>query len=249
MNCRDVEKFVHAYVDNEFGAEDQIAFCAHLQVCSACRRVVRFEEQFRRRLQECYGDERHPVPEPLRSNISQALLEEERRSRPSRRSLSWVIAPAAVAMAAAVVVFLARDTEFSSLAEQAVLTHRQQLPMDVRGKSNEEVRAFFRDKLPFAVHPPRLAGAQLVGARLTDLQGQRAACLTYQLGDQRVSLFVVDPESVPSGGRVTRVGQRDVHWRDQRGYNVALYKARGGTYALTSDMEPNRLVRLISTSD
>ena len=47
MQCQDMEKFIHVYLDREFAEEDRADYERHLSECSACRRLARFEQRFK----------------------------------------------------------------------------------------------------------------------------------------------------------------------------------------------------------
>jgi anti-sigma factor RsiW len=244
MNCSDVEKFAHAYVDGEFADEERGAFSAHLEVCAKCRRAVRFVGSFSKRLKDSWTVERAPAS--LLGRVQNAIDEEEQRQRPSLKWWSLRLAPvAAMAAVALFFIFPGEQGGASSLAEQTVYWHRQNtLPLDVQAGNPDKVRAFFADKVPFAVHPPRLGipGAKLVGARLTNLREHRAAYLVYQVGKERISVFVVDPKVV----RALAEEGGNIRWRGHHGYNVGFTRSRGAGYAVASEMDPQRLIRLIS---
>lgn len=245
MDCRDVDKFVHAYLDGEFMEDDRVAFAAHVESCTRCRRLVRFEEGFKQRLRGCDLSERAPTR--LQARIQSALDQEPAPAASGAvvswwRRPVWVALPAAAA-AAVLVVMLVSPRDPTAVAEQSVQWHRTQLPMDVQGQREEEVKRFFRDKVPFAVKFPRFRDpkAKLVGARLTNLREHQAVCLTYLVEGQRVSVFVVDPRALSDVG-----ARRQPTWRGVRGYNVGMFVSGGTGYTVTSEMDRKNLVRLIS---
>ncbi|MCC6748980.1 MAG: hypothetical protein IT371_15075 [Deltaproteobacteria bacterium] len=254
MDCQELQKFIHAYLDGEFAEEDRVAYAAHLHSCCRCRGIARFEERFRARLKEQQGGGVQASPE-LRARVCRALQAEEHGGEHwARRSLR-VIIPAAAAAALVTGVVLSRRVDLSqvdalaSLAEESVQWHRQEVPFDVVGSSMESVRRFFSNKVPFAIRPPTFGEPEvkLVGARLSNLREHRAAYLAYLVGRNRVSVFIVDQGALPqAGGQVMRLGTRDVQWHPVRGYNVAMFVDGGTGYAVASDMERHRLVRLIA---
>ncbi|PID39523.1 MAG: hypothetical protein CSA65_05610 [Proteobacteria bacterium] len=250
MDCQEVHKFVHPYLDGEFVEDDRVAFAAHLSGCERCRRVVRFEEQFKEKLRAS-ATPLPAAPGRLRARVGSLLAEEGAREEKRRRRRWTLRLVPALAMAAALAIALGVTLRKAGappaeqqLAEQSVRWHRTALPLDVTDSRGGKIQQFFRDKVPFAVRLPRLRNkdAHLVGARLTQLRGQQAVYLTYQVGGQRVSFFVVDPHTLPSR-------QRQPRWRGVQGYNVGTYVSGGTGYAVTSEMDRRRLVRLISHRD
>jgi mycothiol system anti-sigma-R factor len=256
MNCADVQKFIHAYLDGEFDEREWAALSAHLDLCASCRRMAEFEERFRQTLKASM--EPTPAPPALRDRVQEALRGQRREAPEARRRWArrwaWRLIPAAAAAGIIITVSLSRERELSpaaslaSLADSSINWHRQHLPMDVTGPSVERVEQFFSDKVPFAVRPPAFEarGVQLVGARLTNLREHQAVTLTYQVHGRRVSVFIFDSQVVPHGVPATRVGKRNVFLDRRRGYNIAMYTSGGTGYAVTSDMDPKGLVQLIS---
>jgi len=247
MDCQEVQKFIHAYVDGEFDEREWAALRAHLEVCSSCDRMARFEERFRAGLRQALRPA--AAPDGLRARVAAALDQAELPASWQRR---WALRllPAAAAVALALGVGLSqRREEVSPIAEQSIELHRLQLPMDVSSPRPEQIQSFFSDKVPFAVRVPRMGRAKLVGARLASLRDHRAVYLNYRVGDRRISVFLVDPDALPSGGQVVRVGDRDLHLQGVRGYNVLTYTSGGMGYAVASDMDPRGMVQLIDHSE
>jgi anti-sigma factor (TIGR02949 family) len=249
MNCPDVQRFISAFVDGELVDEERGAFEEHLAVCARCRRIAGFESAFRQRLRD--NVERVAAPPHLRARLRQQLDASDRRRR-------WVwglrLVPAAAAVAALVLWIDARQRrlsaeELSAFAEATVRSHQQALPLDVHSAGEGPIRRFFADKVPFAVRPPRFrrAAAQLVGARLSHLQRHDAAYLSYVVDGERVSVFVLDPRALPdAAAHAVGPGAPSVSWHDARGYRVGIFRAGGAGYAVAGDVDPSRLVRLIS---
>ena len=248
MDCQETQKFIHAYLDGEFDEHDRVAMSAHLEGCEGCRKTARMDGAFRRTLKDLH----QPVTAPprLRAAVCQRLDAEDQASR--RKQLRrWVLLPAAAAalvLVAAQVSWRLLPAAAPNLAEESISWHRQSLPMDVTGPSAAPVRQFFSNKVPFAVRPPRLGNprARLVGARLSSLGPRRAAYLVYTVNGQRVSVFITDPATITATGNEIRSGDRKMYHQGVRGYNVLKFVSGGTGYTVTSDMAPDRLVRLVS---
>lgn len=254
MDCQETRKFLQAYLDGEFDDKESALISAHLTECQQCRELAGFEKHFRARLRASAPMVTAPV----------SLVARVRQARPGRSlneswSSRWVwrLIPAAAAVILILAVGVSRQLELApqySLAEQSVQWHRQQLPMDVAGPSFDAVRQYFSDKVPFAVHPPRFneqlakqpLKTNLVGARLSHLREHRAAYLTYQVGGQRVSVFIFDPQTMPLRGQIKHVAGRDIYWQGLHGYNVAMFEDEGLGFAVASDMDTEHLVQLLS---
>ena len=254
MDCLDAKKFIQTYLDGELVEDERVEVATHLASCGSCQAVARLEQGFKARIAACNAD--IAAPQRLRARLGASLdgvdreLEQQHLVAQRRRRWAWRLAPiAAVAGFTAVAVGVQpRGEERDAVAEQTVSWHRARLPLDVKGSETEAIRTFFRDKVPFAVRLPRFAHAkhaQLVGARLTNLAGQRAVALTYHVDGERVSVFVVDPRAI-GARQVSEPKGRDIRWRGVRGYTVGTFVSGGTGYAITSEMDRQNLVRLVS---
>ena len=248
MDCKEIQKFIHAFLDGEFGQQERALVEAHLGSCERCRRQAQIEERFRQSLRQAH----HPVQAPprLRQRVQRGLAAEDQRRR-RRVLLRWVAAPAAAA--ALLLVGVSASVKWygpglPSLAEESISWHRQRVPMDVSGPKPAPVRRYFSNKVPFAVRPPTFQDprAKLVGARLSNLGPRRAAYLVYRVNGRRVSVFITDPAAIPSTGNAIQVGNRRMHMQGRQGYNVLTYVSGGTGYTVTSDMDQDSMVRLIS---
>ena len=248
MDCQETQKFIHAYLDGEFDEHERVSVTAHLEGCERCRKTARLQGSFRRALKELH----RPVSAPprLRARVRQCLVAED-RTRQRKKILRWVLVPAAAAAMVVGVVQVSwsimRKAE-PNLAEESISRHRQGLPMDVTGPNSTPVKRFFSNKVPFAVRPPKLDNprARLVGARLSNLGPSRAAFLVYNVNGRRVSVFITDPNAITSTGNEIRSGNRKMYHQGVRGYNVLKFVSGGTGYTVTSDMDQDRLVRLVS---
>ena len=247
MNCLEVQKFIHAYLDGEFDEREWAAIRSHLDGCAACRRRAEFEERFRQVLKTNLCSSK--APPTLQARVVRALQSVDRQTGSKRRwALRLVPAAAAAAVLGGVLVVKLRRHDDLAIVEQSVDWHRLHLPFDVTGSSPEKIQRYFSDKVPFAVRPPVFQGekAQLEGARLANLRERQAVYLGYKVNGRRVSVLVFDPDGVPVGEPQVQAGPRRVHWSGHRGYNMVTYTSGGTGYAVTSDMDPRGLVQLIS---
>lgn len=262
ISCKELERFLDAFLDGELDAAERAPLAAHLRQCTPCRAQAAFGERLRQRVREAASSE--PAPERLRQQIRALVAHEapaaaaaDRRAR-GRPWWGGLALATAAGLALVVLPRLRPSTNaptdngmagMAALAEQSVQWHRSRAPLDVQGASSQSIRDFFSDKVPFAVRLPRLRApqAQLEGARLSSLGGQQAAYLSYRIGGDRVSVFVLDPSVVAalSGQDPTGTGRIPVRWRGVRGYNFVLYAHGNAGYVVTSEMDRTRLVRLI----
>ena len=135
---------------------------------------------------------------------------------------------------------------------EAVDLHRRYLPVEVRGPDIEHARAWFQGKLDFPVRPPRTRApnarhARFIGARLSHVGSASAAHMMYDLGGSRVSVMAFQSPNVPLPGSTAQVvGPWHFHVDRLDGYNVAMFRDRDVTYAVTGDVEPSQMIRFVS---
>lgn len=248
IGCVEVERFCDAYLDGEFAEMDAADLERHLAACAVCGERVRFQSEFKSALRRAAP--RPSATEALRGRIKVALDGEPVPPVPIEvarwKQIAYRLAPAVAA--AAVVGGLAWSAEpFSPVVEDAISKHQRDLPIEVRGKP-DDVRAWLSDKVPFAMRLPRFAPqAVLVGARLANVRDRDAAYLVYNVGGERVSVMVFDPANLPMATQRRRlVGHSSVYLDGDRGFHVVFYRNRGIGYAVTSGMDEDRMIQLVS---
>lgn len=248
LDCRDVDKFIDAYVDGEFAVEERRHLEAHLVACEPCRLKVHSQEQWKRAVQAAAP--REPAPPELRQRIRRALAQEPVPLASFRR-WAYRSLPAAAAAGLAVTV-LAYQLPWSTapVAADAVAKHQRNLPLEVTG-SADQVGQWFRGKMDFPVRPPALSTSiqcRLKGGRLSHIRDREAAELSYDVGDKnKMSVFVVDPDTLPMRGRQKeRIGNREIFFDRERGYNVMMFQDEGLGYVITSDLNRSQMFKLVS---
>ena len=263
MRCAEIDNLIHAYLDGELVGEEASSVEHHVGGCADCRERVAFQTHFKADLRAKLRS-RFARPEPpprllaaVRAGLDQADL------RRGWRQAAPAGALLAVASLALVVGLSSRGD--SAIVEEAIQGHVKNLPIEVGGPSatDEEIRAWMQDKVPVPVRPPlrRVVltirtpdGAvpddvALVGARMYHLRNRDAGQIRYRVGRSPVSVFVFDPSGFDfSASQRRTVGGRDIYLTEERGYSVALYRDRGVGYAVTSDLAPEELMRLVEAS-
>jgi anti-sigma factor RsiW len=265
MRCAEIDNLIHAYLDGELVGDEATALEQHVAGCVGCRERVAFQTRFKADLRAKLRS-RVARPEPparllasVRAGLDRADL---RRGWRQAAPLGALLAAASVAM-----VFGLSSRGDSAIVEEAIDAHVKNLPVEVGGPTttDEEISAWMQDKLPVPVRPPlrRVVlklkhpdgvavwpdDVALVGARLYHLQNRDAGQIRYRVGRSPVSVFVFDPSGFDFSAQKRRnVGGREVYLSEERGYSVALYRDRGVGYAVTSDLSPEELMRLVEAS-
>lgn len=244
FGCTDAERFLGYYVDGELLGEDRVELERHLAGCADCARKAHAQAAYKAELKAALP--RPELPVGLQERLRLAL-DRTPVAVPGWRTTAWKYAPAAVA-AVLLITLVGTTRRFSPVAAEAITSHRLDLPVDVTG-SPDAVRAWFNQRVNFAVRPPHLPSATLVGARLSQIRDRRAAYLVYNVRGNRVSVFLFDPSDLAmESPRHFEAGGHEVYLDEQRGYHVALVRDRGLGYAFTSDLDEDQMIQLVSSA-
>lgn len=79
MTCSEIRRFLHAYIDDEFGEREQIEFELHIRQCSHCRDEVNYYRAMRRTLRQKLPSKVAPMH--LENMIRDTLHTEEQIQR------------------------------------------------------------------------------------------------------------------------------------------------------------------------
>jgi anti-sigma factor RsiW len=257
MNCSEIQRGVYVYLDGEFAAPEAEALEAHLGACESCQTLVRREAAFLQGFRESLATPATPagLRERVEATLAVTPLPEGAGSaqgyRPRTYRLGWAGIPAAAALTLALLILLPgapADAEVDSEITHAVSAHHRHFPSEVAG-SPGQVREYLQRSVSFAVEAPITPGpkVKLLGARLTQVQGEPAVVYHYQVEGQRISVLQ-SPTRRPV--RQARKRRGHVHHRvhHHQGYAVVTYETRGVTHAVVSTMDEEQLVRLVPTT-
>jgi anti-sigma factor RsiW len=173
------------------------------------------------------------------------------------RPVSWWrrtaarVAPVGAA-AGLVMAFLVSKVSWSPVAADVIAKHQRNLPIEISGGS-DQVRRWYADKVDFPVRLPSFAKiastVALRGGRLANVRDRQAAYLVYDVHGNKVSVFIFDPGELQlEAKRKEVIGNREVYFDEERGYNVALYRDHGVGYAIASDLGQDEMVKLVSAA-
>jgi mycothiol system anti-sigma-R factor len=245
MKCDEVIRAIPWLLDDELEPTQTLELESHLAGCAACRGVYEHEGRLRLVLRGA-GNGVH-APPALRHRIRDLLDAEDRRASSFRQ---LVPAFAAVAILAA---FIWRGAGpglgWAPEVEEAAARHARILPMDVVAADVGQVQSFFNDKLPFAVHVPRVTATPvaMLGGRVTQLNNRDAAYLRYDVPRGRLSVFVYEdsrPE-MNEGAVYYVIGHQRVQLQRVRGFTVARWRQSGLVYSLVTDLPEAEFVRVV----
>lgn len=246
LRCAGISRFVDTYLDGEFGEGDRAEFEAHLSECDACRHKVRAQADWKAAIKAAAP--REPAPAALRNRVQRSLA---REARPMLTWRQWATrAMPAAAAVGLVATFMVSRVQWSPVAADVVAKHQRQLPIEVSG-APEQVKKWYSGKVDFPVRVPQFRDVQaaLRGGRLASIGDKQAAYLVYDVHGDKVSVFIFDASELPiEARRKAVVGNREVYFDQEHGYNVALFRDRGVGYAIASDLDQDQMMKLVSSA-
>jgi anti-sigma factor RsiW len=260
--CETIEPVAMMYLDDELAPEERRELELHLVDCERCRAVVTEQRADLEMMRMALAAP--PAPDMVKARIARALDDEDKHELKAERSrwTRWMLPGSAlVAAAAAIVLFVGSGLKPTEQPRVAAVTHeiiRQQerpLPLEVQGASTGPwlKQHFASVEAPQFTEP----GVQLIGARITAVQGHDAAMLRYlvSVGVNRVTLTAVLITDVQGdelqGGQPVQVGGLTLHMYDADGQPTLTYvdENRVG-YVFTSErMTARELLSVVVRSD
>ena len=251
MTCDDVRHAVFVYLDDEFAAPEAEAFRRHLEGCPSCHAYTKGEAAFLGDLKASLEPPSMPtgMEARLRGALSRAP-EPQRDERVVTRSRwgQWVAPPLALAAGALLALgawsLVSSNDGAEVTVRHAVAAHTTAMPLEVRG-GEASVRQFVKANAPFAADVPLESGQglELVGARLTQVDGRVAVIYQYDKGGQRLSVLqaVSGAEDVQAAEAGSRLDHRE-------GYGVLTFGARGLHNSVVGELPEVELRGLVPVS-
>lgn len=259
MICKELERYIDAFLDDELSVIDNLRVQTHLVFCNKCKAVVKSEVSLRSLIETDALEDK--APEHLREKILQQVREpslwEPTRTHDVFTFRRRIFFAGLLAGAAALGIILALATYLlkgspsgvSPLAAEIVAKHqiysRGEGNLQVRSSDRLEVASWLRDRLAFSVRLPLLArpGENLVGARLSSIADGQAAYLLYEWMGRKTSLFIFRSlPTVLSSGSAKSVAGVQFFTSTLGGYPVVWWEDQERYYAAISDSGINDLI-------
>jgi anti-sigma factor RsiW len=227
----------------------------HLEGCAACAQVCHDHQMVRSAMNA--GGLYYKAPASLERRVQSAVRKASREaSVPRRTPWRWLSVGAALAGAAAVLLWMLGSGRLSSipagedlLAQEVLSSHVRSLMAahlaDVASTDQHTVKPWFNGKLDYSPPVQDLAdqGFPLVAGRLDYLDNRPVAALVYRRHKHVINLFVW-----PSAGGA---GASEATLVTHRGYHLCHWTRAGMTYWAVSDLNEGELkefARLLQNS-
>ena len=284
MTCRHTSKAIEPYVDGELEASDNVHVECHLDGCAQCAERVAFGRSMKRAMREEAREMRAPSSLRARIEQSAAKLEagRERARRPSWQSaIPWAAAAAlSIMIGGGVRAFnggsnganthesptgtsadvVGASAAHSILLDEFAAYHAQPLPPEELDPVR--VTSVFSPIVGVPVNPNSFAQGLLLekqptrfhGARLMRVHNDTAGALFYDVGGNRVTVFVFDPARIRirsscclSPHAVVSRGEEKLIWMGRaKGYPLAAFEREGVGYAVSADMPEHDVLTIAS---
>ena len=249
MRCEEVREMVYPTPEKcEFTTQTDRAL-DHIRNCEACREHYRAQEEWSRSLRAKAGSE--PAPDALRTLVGRMVAEAATVSAGklgTRRQ--WAMAALAGCIVLAAVVW-AGSYAGSRLFFQSVLEDHARYTAsqpEITASEPREIESWFHGQAGFGVRIPAIDNARLLGGRLCDLRGRRAALVFYRRSERPVSMFLLNDRGISMAALDRWKIDGEPLWKTAwQGYSLAAFRERGLLYVVVSDLREAELVALAAS--
>jgi anti-sigma factor RsiW len=227
-----------AFVDGELDPHDELELRRHLDGCAQCRSLV--ESLLGVKEVVASTAEIRPVPHSLRQQVNELASRHKPRKMPRARWWAVFAAAASLLVWIGTARWLSHSPSSSPelFAKALVADHVRYLgvpdAIQVASDDPRRIAESFAARLGFAAKLPQLSNASLLGGRFCWLRGHKALLSFYEYRGKRFSLFVFNPNVLPSaklrGDQCRSVGE----------YQVCLLPHDTELLAMVADKEEAR---------
>ncbi len=244
MNCSEVQRLLHAYIDAELDMVHSLKVEQHLRACSACRRNYHDYQVLRTAIRDdaLYFQ----TPALLQKRVQAAI---RKADESATRVISW----RQLAVAAALLLFAvfgiwglaqlwSRTAEPNTMVQQVLDSHVSSLLdnhlVDVTSSDERAIKPWFAGRLGFSppvidLHPQ---GFSLIGGRVDYLDHQPVAVIVYRVDSHIINLFVwPSTQRDEAGARLLAL----------QGYNMISWRAYGMNCWAISDLRSGELQQFV----
>jgi anti-sigma factor RsiW len=254
--CESIDTLSMAYLDDELADEERHELETHLTECAGCRAHLEAERADSEMIARSLAAP--PASDLLRAKIARSLDAADRADEQvsRKRVTRWILPGGAIAAAAAALIVFAAvkpaSDDVGAVARDAVRVQNRPLPLEVQGASTGR---FLRQNFSPSIEAPQFADptVQLLGGRLTEIEGHDAAMVRYSTAtdDTPMTVFIVRGVGRDDlGGDEVIVGNRTMHVGELDGKLVVVYVDDNHVgYTFTAPgMSEDELLRLVASA-
>ena len=237
MTCPSFET-LSASVDGALTEIESASLAAHLQICGGeCRTRL---DQLRGLKQAVRVSAPAPAaPDELGDRLVGAAGARRRRRQNRLGALVGATVAGLIALAVVLPVLRERRALAELIGDHVDITVKREEAFDIVGAEPGPLERWFEGKISFPLHIPKVPAARLVGARLCNITGRQVPLASYEIGTERVSMFV------DRGSRRLRsmVCQEQVH-----GFTVCRRTVDGLDYLFVSALPAGQAGSLMTAA-
>jgi anti-sigma factor RsiW len=253
--CKELQQFLHVFVDGEFDQGDEREVSLHLSQCPSCLGEVARIETLKQRTKTALPQ--HKASATLHNKINETFSKAPKiEAVPSR--LSWWLAPLAASFFGIGVFassYSADPVNQQEVIADSIKRHERELPIEIPGPNTAQVSLWFEGKVAFPVRVPRFPeGTHLLGGRLSAVNEEMAAHLTYEKGGRKITVLIFDPTQGNLNKNIKNISpnrviikNRDVYLSRTKGYQVAVFEDKGVGYTITADLDEDDLTEIVAS--
>ena len=255
MSCEYTPEQLYLFLDGELNASEAQEVAHHLTTCVACQQAVAAHQRLQVLLRQALEEE--DVPAQLWRDVQRRLAQEAtpavRAPHRLTRPRVWIGCGAVAVLL--LLVWLGRlwlmpplPTVAQAMVDSHIRTRLMAAPYTQIAASPEAVRAWFHDKVEFAVPVLRLSPERYnwLGVRLNYFLNRRVAELAYATDTHVLSLFMLtEPRWSLQAASTVQVGSKTVAVHQQKGYTAVLWQDGDLVCGLVSDLSSTALISLL----
>lgn len=246
MDHQKYMELLPAYLDQELGVSELVAFEQHLSSCVTCQNEFSALSSMSKKLKK-HATYFHAPDHLVRSIAMKPPHRHSNISRFSGWNLNWMNVGAVLVTLLALVwssaLYVALPSTQDKLIEDLVSSHVRSLQVDhlsdVASSDRHTVKPWFNGKLDFS--PPVFDlssnGFPLVGGRLDYLNGRTVAVLVYRHNQHPINVFVWPSANSESVSKA----------QERQGYHLIRWSADGMEYWAVSDLATDDLEHFVGT--
>jgi hypothetical protein len=264
MNCNDARKYFYAFLDDELDVEKNIEVLAHVDMCCECGQRMEKERLLQNRVRETVCEVK--APDYL---VGAVLKETEERPNflvPLVRNLlsgrRWVpVAGIVAAMIMIVCLFVipgsSKKDDAFFLAESKYHNYMmQRLDLDIRSQDPAKVVEYLQDQTNSKVVLPEIGDdAALVGAALSEINGEKVSQVFYMRGETPISFMIFCNPDSGSGDNIDFSGMKEISVDEKvvyydEGYcghcKIMGWKNAGSQYVVVSMLNSDEILKMLN---
>jgi hypothetical protein len=260
MKCNKLREILYLASEEGPYSADLIAAKEHLKDCSSCTEFFKEEEKLKNLIYE--NAPRDKAPQSLKQFVLKTAA--GKHSISTTRGvlnyfglvgvipkISFALLFLILIMTSLVLYNVSFQQQSASLVSRLVEDHIKNIPGDVQILSSNptNVQEWFRGRVDFLVHVPKLRDARFIGGRLCQIKGKRLALLFYEKDGKPLSVFVMNSSLAYLNWKDKDLIENDETFSkimNEKGSNIIFWRDKGLVFALVSDIEKKELMEIVS---